>query len=431
MLFAIRDRTAPRPHPHFSGWSILGVGGLALLLAAPAQTYGFSVFIDPMLADLGLSRSLVAAAYTVATLLSAVAVVSIGNLIDRRGHRSVMMATTIVYVLALLLMGSVVGPISLLVGFTLLRVTGSSVLTLAARTLVGQWFARRRGRAVSLINLGKMLGMAAIPPASALMIESIGWRSAWRVSALLVAVLIPVTLLFVRGRPEDVGQYPDGERPAERPAEASGDGDTTESWSLGQALRTRTLWLLLAASFVPSMLTNGLSFNQISILTKAGLSPTAAATTFAVESAVALPMTLVAGWLTDRIGPRYVLALGNLTLGLGLVCLAFATNAELAILFGVLRGLTTGAWILGSEVAWPVYFGRRYLGSILGLSFGVAFTGAAIGPLPFGITYDLTGGYDEAIWGLAVLPVFGMVCALLVRPPARSDQGNGGGTATA
>ena len=420
-----RRRVPVRPHPHFSGWTMLGIAGFVLLLSTPAQTYGFSVFIDPMLTQLGLSRSLVSAAYTVATLVSAGAVFLVGGVIDRHGHRAVLAATAAVYVVALFAMGAVGGAWTLLLGFTLLRATGASVLTLAARTHVAQWFVRRRGRAVSIVNLGKMLGLALVPPANAALIQAVGWRDAWRVNALVVALLVPVAFLLVRNRPEEVGQFPDGEpspdalaapATAETP-EAPADLASGRSWTRREALRTRTMWLLLVVTFVPALVTNGLSFNQISILTEAGLTPTAAALTFTIESAVAIPMTFAVGWLADRFGPRPALVLGQALLVACLVCLAFTAPGPVAVLFGVFRGLTTGTWILAQEVAWPAYFGRRHLGSIAGLSFAVSFVGAAIGPLPFGVIYDLFGSYRAAIWGLALLPVLSTWAALLARPP--------------
>lgn len=399
---------------------MLGVSAFALLLSAPAQTYGFSVFIDPMLDQLGLSRSLTSVVYTVATLVSAGAVLVVGNVIDRRGHRAVMIVTALVYTVALLVMGSVAGPIGLLVGFTLLRATGASVLTLTSRTLVSQWFVRRRGRAVSFINLGKALGMAVVPTGNALLIQQVGWRDAWRLNAVVVALLVPLAIFVVRNRPEEVDQFPDG-RLADDIDDRSASPAPVDvpSWRLNQALRTRAMWLLLAATFVPAMITNGLSFNQISILTEAGLTPTAAATTFAVESFVALPTTLLAGWLCDRFNPRFVLAIGQAALALSLLILVFTDSPGMAILFGAMRGVTTGMWILGSEVAWPAFFGRQYLGSILGLSFAAGFVGAAIGPLPFGVVYDRTGSYQAAIVAMLVLPTVTFFAPLLAVPPTR------------
>lgn len=397
---------------------MLGIGALTLFLSTSAQTYGFSVFIDPMLAEFGWSRSLISSAYTAATLISAAVVFLGGNLIDRFGYRRAMVTTTVTYVFALFFMGSVFNPLSLVLAFTLLRCTGASVLTLTGRTLVSQWFVRRRGRAVSVVNLGKMLGMGILPAANAVIITQSGWRDAWRLNGVLVAVLIPIALWFVHSRPEDLKQYPDGERP-DATLTTSGPAVSGEqySWTLREALRTRTMWLLLALNFVPAMITNGLSFHQISILTERGLSSTAAATTFAIESAIALPITLMAGWLIDRAGPRPILALGQAALLSTLVWLTFVDSAETAVVFGVFRGLTSGVWILATEVSWPTYFGRYHLGSIMGMNFSLSFIGVAIGPLPFGLIYDAFGSYDYAIWGFAVLPVLTIGAALLAKPP--------------
>lgn len=405
---------------------MLGIGALTLFLSTSSQTYGFSVFIDPMLAEFGWSRSLISSAYTVATLISAAVVFLGGNLIDRFGYRRSMVTTTLIYVISLFLMGSVFNPFTLVVAFTLLRCTGSSVLTLTGRTLVSQWFVRRRGRAVSVVNIGKMLGMGVLPATNAIIITHFGWRDAWRFNGVLVAVLVPIAILFVHSRPEDVKQFPDGERP-ETVGGASSAVIPGEqySWTLREALRTRTMWLLLMLNFVPAMITNGLSFHQISILTERGLSSTAAATTFAIESAIALPMTLVAGWLIDRAGPRPVLALGQATLLSTLLWLTFVDSATTALIFGMLRGLTSGVWILATEVSWPTYFGRRHLGSIVGMNFSLSFIGVAIGPLPFGLIYDAFGNYDYAIWGFAALPALTICAAMLATPPQPRSHSTG------
>jgi MFS family permease len=396
---------------------MLGIASLTLFLSTPAQTYGFSVFIDPMLAEFGWSRSLISSAYTIATLISAGVVLIGGNLIDRFGHRRVMAATTVVYAIALVSMGSVASPFSLVVAFTLLRGSGSSVLTLTGRTLVSQWFVRRRGRAISVVNLGKMLGMGLLPPVTAVLISHLGWRDAWRLNGLMVAALIPIALLLVYSRPEDLKQFPDGDRPLAEENTAAAAAPVERSWTLREALQTRTMWLLLSLNIVPATITNGLSFHQISILTERGLATTTAATTFAVESAIALPMTLIAGWLIDRHGPRPVLALGQAALLATLLWLNAVESVETAIVFGALRGVTSGVWILATEVAWPTYFGRRHLGSIVGMNFAVSFVGVAIGPLPFGLIYDAFGSYDYAIWGMMILPALTIWAAALAVPP--------------
>jgi MFS family permease len=396
---------------------MLFVGSLAVFLSGPAQTYGVSVFIDPMLADLGWSRSFISSAYSAATLLSAGAVLVVGRLNDRFGARIVMSAVSLVFVVALLTMGSVANPVTIVFGFTLLRAAGSGSLTLTARTMIAQWYVRRRGRAISLVGLGSTFSLAMIPPANAFLIEGIGWRSAWRINALIIAlVLIPAAVFVVRSRPEEVGQYPDGEIPA---TDASGAGRFSDevAWTLGQAFRVRTFWLLLGASIAPSLVVTGLNFNQISIFTSRGLPSTLAATILAVQSVVAFPVTLLAGWLSDRFQPRFVLVAAQAVLALATVWMALTYSVEMALIYGALQGLTSGLWNVAVETTWPAYFGRRYLGSIRGITFAATIAGAAAGPLPFGFIYDAFGRYDYVLWGIAILPILATIAVSQAYPP--------------
>lgn len=62
---------------------MLLVACLAAFLSGPAQTYGVSVFVEPMIEDLGWSRPLYSTMYSVVTLLGAGVLVLVGHQIDR------------------------------------------------------------------------------------------------------------------------------------------------------------------------------------------------------------------------------------------------------------------------------------------------------------------------------------------------------------
>jgi MFS family permease len=400
---------------------MLFIAALAVFLSGPGQTFGVSAFVDPMLAELGWSRSLFSTAYSIGTLVSAGALVVVGRQIDRFGNRIILSLAAVGFGAALLLLSVTSGAAALLVGFALLRTNGAGVLTLGARTLVPRWFHRRPGRAFSILGLAGMLSQAVVPPFNELMIGAFGWRMAWRVNALIIwVVLLPVVALLVRNRPEDIGQFPDGVRPetgADAPAAVVEHGPT-----LREASRTTAFWGLIGAGVVPSLVVTGLSFNQVAILTDRGLPSTFAATTFAVDAAVALPMTLLAGWYVDRYPVRYALAAGQVFLGLAMVVL-LATNAPgLALLYAACRGASNGLWMVAADVAWPAYFGRLHLGSIRGFGFAFAVAGAAIGPILFGLAYDQLGGFNAAIAGLLVLPMVAAIAVLRARPPVMAGS---------
>ena len=79
--------------------------------------------------------------------------------------------------------------------------------------------------------------------------------------------------------------------------------------------------------------------------------------------------------------------------------------------------------MVGSDVAWPKFFGRKHLGSVRGVGFSLSVVGAALGPLPFGFAYDLTGDYGVAIMALMVLPIAGAIAMAIVKPPKRREEG--------
>jgi MFS family permease len=122
----------------FLGWRMVLIAGIGVFLAGPAHTFGVSVFVDPMLDEFGWARTLISTAHAVATLIGAGAVMLFGCLLDRFGHRAVLTGAAIGFGGALLAMSAVAGPLTLTLGYALLRGFGIGGLFLASRTLAAQ-----------------------------------------------------------------------------------------------------------------------------------------------------------------------------------------------------------------------------------------------------------------------------------------------------
>ncbi|MDQ3444186.1 MAG: MFS transporter [Chloroflexota bacterium] len=234
---------------------------LAVFLSGPAQTYGVSVFVDPMLAELGWSRSLFSTLYSLGTLASAGALVFVGRQIDRVGNRVVLTIAVIGFGASMLLLSTASGVFIVFLSFAMLRTFGSGVLTLAARNLVPNWFHSRAGRAFSLIGLAAMLSQAVVPLFNNLMIDMVGWCNARQVNAIIMWVLLlPIVAIAIRNRPADIGQFPDDTPPARDDITVS--ADDAKGVTLHAALRTTTFWFLIGASVVPSLVVTGLASGE-------------------------------------------------------------------------------------------------------------------------------------------------------------------------
>lgn len=375
-----------------------------------------------MIEELGISRSLYSMTYSFGTMMSALSLVYVGRLIDRIGERKILAAAAIGLASALLLLSAAQGPIWLLIGFALLRASGQGVLTLAAKTIIPHWFIRRRGFAFSIVGLASAVSLALFPLLHSQTVTALGWRGAWRLDAvLLLVILLPAVLVFARNRPGDIGIDIAREEARHDPDPPHIDlevhVDAGEGMTLKEAMRTPMFWAIVASGLVPSLVVTGLAFNQVAIFTDRGLPETLTATTFTVESIFQVIVTMGVGWYLDRHPVKYVLVGGQVALAAAMGALWFADGVWLSYVYAMLRGSSSALWMVGSDVAWPLFFGRKELGSIRGVGTSLGIVGAAIGPLPFGFAYDLTGDYGTAIAALLVLPIIATITMLVVKPP--------------
>ena len=64
------------------------------------------------------------------------------------------------------------------------------------------------------------------------------------------------------------------------------------------------------------------------------------------------------------------------------------------------------------------------LGSIRGFATTVMVAFSAMGALPFGLIYDRTGSYDDAIFILLILPVIAGIAYMLAKEPKLKSKLN-------
>lgn len=449
--------------PFFYGWVIVAAAGLGMFASAPGQTYAFSVFLDPVIEDLGWSRTLISSLYFFGSLTAAGIIVGVGRLLDKFGARVMLGAVAIVFGGVLIGMSRVQHPVEMYLGFTAIRTLGQGSLSLIPITLVSLWFIRIRGKALALTALGAAAASGVFPPVIHVLISSFGWRDAWIMLAFIVwGLLLLPSLLLVRRSPESVGLLPDGDtRPSSRsgqrsssarrgdqrsmpatgadsPAPSSPDrGEQRASlapqadspapsslehgdqWVLREALRTRTLWLLLIAGSSQSLISTALMFHQVSLLSEKGLDAGTAATIFSVIAPMIVIGQFLSGYLADRLPNRFLLAGGQITLASAML-VTFGISAPWhAFFYGGLLGVSAGFLMNTTNTIWPNYFGRRNLGSIRSVANVGMMASAALGPLPFGALFDATSSFDVAVLIFLSLPVLAGTAALMATPPRK------------
>ncbi len=383
--------------------------------SGPGQSYVFSVFVDPILGDTGVSRTQLSALYAVGTGVSAVMVTVVGRLVDRLGARVMLGGIAVALGLACLLMASATGPLTLLLGFAALRALGQGSMPVKATLLTAQWFVQKRGRAIAVVGLGFAASNALLPPLARFLIDTFGWRGAYIWFGVMVWVLIiPAALFVVRDRPEEMGIGPDGlELQQERPGP---EDHKARVGSTRRVFSSLDFWLLATPLTAAPFTVTALVFHQTSILAEHGLGAAVAAAVFVPFALAVAGGNALAGVLVERLGPRRPLVLTQALLVLALVQLQFVTSPGPAVLYAVTLGASSGMTGVLAGVTWAHYYGRGGLDRVQGSASMVMISAAALAPLPLAALQQASGGYTLGILSMAALPVLSIALVAMFRP---------------
>lgn len=413
---SVLTRSPAKAPEGFYGWRIVAYASLAVAATGPGQTAGVSLFVDPLIRDLGISRSAVSTAYLIGTLTGALALPWIGRALDRYGVRRTMAVIGAVFGAVLIALSAVSTITGLTAGFVGIRMAGQGALGLTATTAAALWFDRRRGTAAGIVSAVGAVGISMTPLLAEALIGQHGWRTAWLVIGVAVwLVVIPIGLVGMRDRPADLGQWPDGRVPADQSAAAR----TAMNWGVGraEAIRHPFFWVVTAGVAACGLLATAVAFHQISLLGERGLTTAQAAANFIPQTVAALVATLAAGMLADRIRHRWLIVAAMAALAGGLAWATQVTPGLSAVGFAALIGAAGGSMRAIEVASFPRYFGVRHIGSIRGLVAAISVASTAFGPVLYALARDMTGGYAEVLWLSVPVPLVVAVAAFFVRPP--------------
>ena len=407
------------PLRRFLGWRIAGLAVITGAMTGPGQTIGVSVSINPLIAELGLSRPQVSAAYLIGTLAGAAALLPVGVWIDRVGARRAMRWIGVAFGIGLVVMAGVQDFVTLAIGFTLIRWLGQGSLSLVSSIAIVHWFERRRGVVFGVTTTMVSGLMSLTPLILGLAVAAYGLRTAWLLAAIAVwIVVVPIGHFGIVDRPSDVGQLPDGDYPGALAAFAGAAAIGTSS-TRGQAITQPRFVLMSLVVATTAMVATGLNFHQISILTEAGLSTTAAAAMFVPQVAGTIAVGLAAGALADRIPARFLLTTSMVLLICALAMVGSLEPGWQVFAYTILLGAAGGAQLPLVPTVLPRWFGLQNIGGIQGISTLVMVAASATGPVTLALLAESSGGYAAAALWLTTIPVATGLGALWITEPAR------------
>ncbi len=396
-------------------WVVVAIAFISSLAATGVRASPV-IFVVPLQNEFGWTRSELSLVISINLLLFGLAAPIAGRLIDRFGPRIVMLCSLVM--LSSGVAGTVlvheIWQLSLLWGPLIGLGAGGGASVIAA-TVASRWFVAKRGLVLGLLGTANSTGQIIFIPVLGFIVAGSGWRSASIVMAIVALVVFAGVFLWMRNDPADMGLAPFGSGTAA--AVAQQRQDTSNAFSVSQALRTPEFWLLAGSFFVCGGTANGLvGTHFIPHSIDHGIPPEAAAATYGIMGAMNIVGTLFAGWLTDRVDPRRILATVFILRGMSLFGLPSVTDFSGLTIFAVIYGLDWFATVPPVVSIATSRFGKKNLASIYGLIFMAHQTGASLMAFGGGQVHDIVGDYRFAFLAGGVLALCGAGMASLVRP---------------
>lgn len=403
----------------FYGWVITGLVFLNLGMAYGAQ-YSFGVFFPSLIAEFHWSRQSLAGAFSLYAFMYSALGIILGRWTDRFGPRIVLTCGSLCLGTGIALISQITAPWHLYLVYGLLASWGMSATYFTSAPTVIKWFIEKRGLAVGLSHSGLGIGIIVIPPLTGFLISALGWRQACIVLGASVFLVLATTACFLVGRPENMGLQPDG-GPASKPRAMIRERAAEVHWSVGEAIRTPSFWVLTAVFFATWIVIFVPLVHLVIFALDIGLKRETAFFALAVLGGASTAGRFLMGTLSDRIGRKPTLLIN---LGGQVLCwlwILWTSSGWMLIVFAALFGFSYG----GASSVFPAivgdYFGRLKAGSVLGAIFTLAGAAVPIGPWFAGFIHDRTGGYGLVFLMGAVSNFVALLLALWTKPPKKNE----------
>ncbi|GLY86746.1 MFS transporter [Actinoallomurus iriomotensis] len=350
--------------------------------------YAFPVTLSSLTRDTGWSTATAMAAFSAGAVVSALAGILVGRLIDARGPRPVMTAGSVVGVAAVVAIAAAPSLPLFFAAWVLAGLAQSAVLYQPAFTALTGWYGPARVRALTAVTLAGGFASTVFAPLTALLLDHLTWRGTYLALAVILGVVtVPLHALCLtppwrHGRTRGA--------PNERDAHARA------------VVRSRPFAVLTAAMTCAAFGCYAATVNLVPLLTSGGMGTHLAA--------VALGLC-GAGQVLGRLGyPRLAArtappgrAAAILTAGAVTVAVLGVLRGPGAVVVAVLAGAARGMFTLLQATTIADRWGTRAFGHVNGVFTAPITVAIALAPGGGALLARLTGGYPVSYCVLAAL----------------------------
>lgn len=370
-------------------------------------------FLPFVTSDLGIGMGQLSLYFSVSAVVTMLFLPIGGKLMAKYDTRLILVVGIVLQAGAFALFGAMSSVWGWYILAVPLAVGGVFITVIAGPVLINQWFKKKNGLALGILSAaGGLLG-AIVQPVTGNLIAEQGWRFAYIALGIgVMAIVIPMILLFIKRSPQAKGVQPYG---AEEATDAAAQQADTSNQGISMKIaRKSTAFYALVVFFFLITSVASFSMHIPQFLVDKGFNASAAGSIMGIYMVGVLIGSLAIGVLTDKIGSRItaILAMGAGIIATVLLMTVSSSTAILTFAVGLLGIISSSIGTLGPAIASSLFGNKDYSEIYSTASMGLAISSIVAIPA-YGFIYDTFKNYDIALYLIIAMLVINIFAVLI------------------
>lgn len=362
-------------------------------------------YLDAITNALGVERSLFSIGDSIRFITTAVVSMFFGTMVNKFGTKKLILAGFVCLILCMTIYSTGNSLIWFYIGNFLLGVGLSWTTTAMVGCVVNTWCKEKKGTIMGAVLAANGLGGATAIQIVGPIIESgvWGYRTAYRLVALVLLIVAVLILLFFRENPK-------GQEKTEIVVEKKkARGKSWEGIEFGEVKKTTFFYLAAFSVLMTGVVIQAINGVSITHMKDVGLSPSYVALVSSVHSLTLTGFKFLTGILYDKYGLRVTTIICDVTAVVVMAVIAAVTNSALGMFLAMFYGIFSSLALPLETVMIPIIvgdmFGQKSFNQAMGIFTALNYVGYAIGSPIANWTFDKLGTYQ---------PMFVLCCIVMI-----------------
>ncbi|MEC7919343.1 MAG: MFS transporter [Chloroflexota bacterium] len=394
------------------GWVIVAVGAIAQMIGS-AIRMAFGIIIDPLVEEFAWDPKSIGIAYAIMSIVTAFSSPIAGYSSTIIGARKTMYIGLLLFLIGMIWTALATSIFEFYVSYGIIFGFAQSMFLVPVIPAVAVWFKTRLGLATGLIIGMWSLGPALVIQLMGIMLDKLGWQTTFISSGIVGTIIMVIALQFFRNTPRDKNILPYGAKETENnemKVESRTDNYTLNLQNF--IYKTNAFWNLMNIHFLGCVGHAVILIGLVPLMTSKGISYTDSVFCLTLIMIVSMSTRFITPILGDGINPKTIMFLAFLGQGLFVIPWVFVESKWMFYLVGIIWALPYG----GEGTLFPImnrkYYGFFPMDTTYGWQILAASLGMALGGFIPGLIFEVTGGYEIAIWISAFFSIFGAIVIL-------------------